>query len=416
MRQSILFYKTYKNLVSDEESLNAQLLIRAGFIEKVSSGIYNFLPLGFRVLEKIKEIIRNELNKIGCQELLLTNLHPKEYWQITGRLDKFDVLFFTKSQIGSEYILAPTHEEIIFPLVKKIVNSYKDLPLAVYQIHSKFRDELRAKAGLLRNREFIMKDLYSFHTDNKDLEKFKNLVDKTYLKIFKLCGLKAIPTLADGGSFSKFSTEFQVATQSGEDVIYYCDNCRKAWNKDIIKSKIKKCNLCKKNLDVIKSIEVGNTFNLGLKFSKDFNLIYLDKFNKKNYIWAGCYGIGISRLLGAIVEVNNDKNGIIWPINVAPFVIHLLLFQYSNQKINLQLIKLANKIYHFLTKNNFEVLFDDRLDVSNSQKLVESDLIGLPYKIIVGEKSLNNELELKLRKNNKIIKTNFNNLLKWLKL
>ncbi|GIW65882.1 MAG: proline--tRNA ligase [Candidatus Parcubacteria bacterium] len=413
MKQSKLFYKTYKESIHSEDSLNAQLLIRGGFIEKVGSGLYNFLPLGLKVLEKIKRIIREELNKIGCQEISLINLHPIEYWQITKRIDKFDILFKTKSHNGIEYILAPTHEEIIFPLVKKIISSYKDLPLALYQINLKYRDELRAKAGLLRNREFLMKDLYSFHINDEDLEKFKSLVDKTYLKIFKLCGLRAILTLASGGTFSKFSTEFQVPTLSGEDEIYYCENCNQAWNKEIIKTS--KCDHCKKKLDIIKSIEVGNTFNLGTKFSKDFELFYLDKFNKKKYVLAGCYGIGISRLLGAIVEVNNDKYGIVWPSNIAPFRAHLLLLQYSNKKINLKLIKLANKIYQFLTNNNIETLFDDRTDVSNGQKFVESDLIGIPYKVIIGESSLNEELEIKLRNNNKIFKVKINNLLKCLK-
>lgn len=413
MRQSELFYKTYKELPSDEEAINAQLLIKAGFIEKVGSGIYNFLPLGLLVLKKIKKIIREELNKLNCQELLLTNLHPKDYWQITGRWDKFDVLFKLKSQLGSEYGLAPTHEEIIFPLVKKIINSYKDLPLALYQIHSKYRDELRAKSGLLRNKEFIMKDLYSFHVDNKDLEKFKEKIDKAYLKIFKRCGLKAIPTLASGGSFSNLSTEFQVITPAGEDTIFYCRNCNQAWNKEIFSQKT--CSQCHNPLEIFKSIEVGNTFNLGTKFSKDFQLLYLDKNNNRNYVWAGCYGIGITRLLGAIVELNHNNFSISWPKEVSPFDVHLILFQYSNKKINNRLKKISEDIYKFLLKENIEVLYDDRLDVSNGQKLIESDLIGIYYKIIIGESSLRGELELRSNKQKKSIKIKKSQLIKWLK-
>ncbi|MCS6956582.1 MAG: prolyl-tRNA synthetase, partial [Patescibacteria group bacterium] len=312
MKHSDLFFKTYKKISDDEEAKNSQFLIRAGFVEKIAAGIYNFLPLGLIVIEKIKKIIREELNKINCQELLLANLHPQEFWQKSGRLKKFDVLFTVKGKKDNQYVLAPTHEEIIFPLVKKNINSYKDLPLSLYQINTKYRDELRAKSGLLRNKEFIMKDLYSFHPDEKDLEKFKKLVDKTYLKIFKRCGLKAILTLASGGTFSEFSTEFQVITESGEDIIYYCSNCKYAFNREILNEKNKQCQKCLNNLVESKSIEVGNTFNLGTKFSEIFDVFYLDKNNQKKYVWAGCYGIGISRLLGSIVEVNNDKKGIIW--------------------------------------------------------------------------------------------------------
>ena len=414
MRQSNLFYKTYKNSPVDEESKNSQLLIRAGYIEKVSSGIYNFLPLGFLVLEKIKKIIREELNKLGCQEIFLANLHPKEFWQITGRWDEFDVLFKLKSQLGQEYSLAPTHEEIIFPLVKKIINSYRDLPIALYQINSKYRDELRAKSGLLRNKEFIMKDLYSFHPNEQELEKFKKNVEKCYLRIFKRCGLKAIPTLASGGSFSKFSVEFQVVTSAGEDNIFYCNRCKKAWNREIFNKK--NCPQCNSNLEIFKSIEVGNTFNLGIRFSKHFEVCYLDKNNKRNYVWAGCYGIGITRLLGAIVEINNDEFGIIWPKEISPFQVHLILFQYNNDKINKKLKNTAEALYDYLLKNGIEVIFDNRLNLSNGQKLVESDLIGIPYKIIIGENILKEKLlEIKIRGQKKSFKMNISNLLKWLK-
>jgi prolyl-tRNA synthetase len=416
MFQSQLFYKTYKELPVKEEAKNAQLLIKAGFIEKLGSGIYNFLPLGFLVLEKIKKIIREELNHLGCQELLLANLHPKENWEITNRWTKFDVLFKVNSQTGLEYGLAPTHEEVIFPLVKKIINSYKDLPLALYQINLKYRDELRAKSGLLRNKEFLMKDLYSFHKDNQDLENFKKKVDKAYLKIFKRCGLKAILTLASGGSFSQWSIEFQVITSAGEDKIYYCSQCQLAWNKEIIKNNF--CQRCQNELQVFTSIEVGNTFNLGTKFSEDFNVIYLDKNNQKKYVWAGCYGIGVTRLLGAVAEVNNDSRGLIWPLEIAPFKIHILILNYHHQRINDRLKKFFQKVYNFLLKNNFyenDLLIDDRVDVTNGEKFVESDLLGIPYKIIIGERSLRGELELKLRSNNKVLILKLDNLLKWLK-
>lgn len=413
MLQSKFIYKTYKEEPSDEESRNAKLLIRAGFIEKVSSGIYNFLPLGLRVIDKIENIIREELNKIGCQELLLTNLHPKEYWEKTGRWEKFDVLFKTKSQTGSEYSLAPTHEEIIFPLAKKLINSYKDLPIALYQIHTKYRDELRAKSGLLRNREFIMKDLYSFHRNNEEVEKFKKLVDKTYLKIFKRCGLRAIETYASGGTFSTYSTEFQVPTPAGEDIIYYCKRCKIAWNKEILTSK--NCKNCKKELEELKAIEVGNTFNLGTKFSEAFDVYYIDRDNKAKLVYAGCYGIGVTRLMGAIVEVYNDEKGIIWPEEVAPFKIHIILILGKDKKKNEKLEKYAKEIYFKLLNENIEVLFDDR-NISAGEKFAESDLIGIPYRIVIGENYLKNKkFEFKHRKEKNYRQVTIEQLLKLIK-
>lgn len=413
MLQSKFIYKTYKEEPSDEESRNAKLLIRAGFIEKVSSGIYNFLPLGLRVIDKIENIIREELNKIGCQELLLTNLHPKEYWEKTGRWEKFDVLFKTKSQTGSEYSLAPTHEEIIFPLAKKLINSYKDLPIALYQIHTKYRDELRAKSGLLRNREFIMKDLYSFHRNNEEVEKFKKLVDKTYLKIFKRCGLRAIETYASGGTFSTYSTEFQVPTPAGEDIIYYCKRCKIAWNKEILTSK--NCKNCKKELEELKAIEVGNTFNLGTKFSEAFDVYYIDRDNKAKLVYAGCYGIGVTRLMGAIVEVYNDEKGIIWPEEVAPFKIHIILILGKDKKKNEKLEKYAKEIYSKLLNENIEVLFDDR-NISAGEKFAESDLIGIPYRIVIGENYLKNKkFEFKHRKEKNYRQVTIEQLLKLIK-
>jgi len=403
MRQSELVYKTYKEEPADEKSRNAKLLIRAGFIEKVSAGIYNFLPLGLRVINKIENIIREELNKIGCQELLLTNLHPKEYWEKTGRWEIFDALFKTKSKTGSEYALAPTHEEVIFPLVKKIIKSYKDLPVALYQINTKFRDELRAKSGLLRGREFIMKDLYSFHKNNEEVEKFKKLVDKTYKKIFKRCGLNAIETFASGGTFSKYSTEFQVPTDSGEDEIYYCEKCKKAWNKEIYKKDY--CEICKSKLVKLKSIEVGNTFNLGTKYSEAFDLKYIDKDNKERPVYAGCYGIGVTRLMGAIVEVHNDEKGIIWPESVAPFKIHILDLKFKKG--------VGEKIYKDLIKN-YEVLYDDRENVSPGEKFAESDLIGIPYRIVIGEKIKNNKVDIKKRSEKKYKEVNIKDIRKWL--
>ncbi|MEM5782165.1 MAG: aminoacyl--tRNA ligase-related protein [Candidatus Aenigmatarchaeota archaeon] len=405
MRQSELFYKTYKELPKGEESMNAILLIRAGFIEKVSSGIYNILPLGLKVINKIENIIREELNKIGCQELYLASLHPRENWEKTKRWETFNALFKTKSKTGAEYALAPTHEEVIFPLLKNIIKSYKDLPIALYQINNKYRDELRAKSGILRGKEFIMKDLYSFHRTNEETEKFKNIVDNTYKKIFKRCGLNAIKTFASGGTFSKYSTEFQVPTKYGEDTVLYCEKCKIGWNKEIHKNKT--CKFCSRTIVKLKTIEVGNTFNLGTKYSEAFNLNYIDKDNKEKPVYAGCYGIGVTRLMGAIVEVYNDENGIIWPESVAPFKIHIVDLKPTSN--------IGEKLYKELSVH-FEVLYDDRKNISAGEKFVESDLIGIPFKIVIGEKTLKyKKVDIKKRNEKKYKEINIKDIKKWLK-
>ncbi len=405
MFQSKLFYKAKKEFPKDEESINAKYLIRAGFIEKLSSGVYEFLPLGFRVLEKITDLVRKEMLSLNAQELLLPALHPKENWLATQRWEKFDALFKLKSRTGSEYALGPTHEEIIFPLVKEMISSYKDLPLALFQIQTKFRDELRAKAGLLRGREFLMKDLYSFHKTNEEVEKFKEKVDRAYLRIFKVLGLKVYKTFASGGTFSKYSTEFQVPTEFGEDEILICSNCKVAWNKEIKSDRI--CNFCKEILTDHKAIEVGNTFNLGDSFSKSFDLKFKDKDGKEKYVFAGCYGLGISRLMGAIVEVFHDDRGIIWPEKVAPFTFHILILK---KKVNLSEVESIVKIIEKLKK---DYLLDER-NISFGQKLVESDLIGIPYRLVLSER-LKNMIEFKERKSEKVKLLKISELFKFLK-
>lgn len=398
MKQSELVYKTYKEWPADEESKNAKLLIRSGYLEKVASGIYNILPLGWRVINKISNIIRQHLNKIGAQELLLTNLHPKEFWEQTGRWQSFDALFKTRSRLEKEYALAPTHEEIIFPLMKKIINSYRDLPKAVYQIHIKFRDELRAKSGILRTREFIMKDLYSFHESAEDLKKYKELVDETYLKIFHDCGLQAIKTEASGGTFSEFSTEFQVITEAGEDTIYFCYNCRIAFNEEIFSGE--KCRYCFNRVEKLKSIEVGNTFELSDKFAEAFDLRFSDKQGKSRIVKTGCYGIGVTRLFGTIVEIWSTEN-LLWPKNITPFDVHLLILE---PEINQEMMILISELEEKFNKEGLEILVDDRENVSFGEKLTESDLLGIPLRVILGKRfKENKEIELLDRINNKTI-------------
>ncbi|MEK7064928.1 MAG: aminoacyl--tRNA ligase-related protein, partial [Patescibacteria group bacterium] len=325
MRQSKLFTKTQREAPKDEVSLNAQLLIRAGFVDKLMAGVYTYLPLGLRVLDKIKNIIREEINAVGGQEILMPALNPKENWVKTGRWDGLDVLFRLEGAGGKEYALGASHEEVVTPLVQRFANSYKDLPVAVYQIQDKFRNEPRAKSGLLRGREFSMKDLYSFHANEKDLDGYYEKVKAAYLKIYERCGLGPLThvVFASGGTFSKYSHEFQTITEYGEDTIFVCSKCGTGVNKEIIDEQ-KTCPECgNEKLEEKKSIEVGNIFKLKTKYSAAFDYKYTDEKGEKQIVTMGCYGIGPSRVLGTIVEVHHDDGGIIWPESVAPFQIHL---------------------------------------------------------------------------------------------
>jgi prolyl-tRNA synthetase len=417
MLQSQLFYKTTKEISEEEKSINAKLLVRAGFVDKLMAGVYTYLPLGLRVLNKIKKIIREEMSAIGGQEILMPALTPKENWITTGRWDSIDVLFKLEGSGGKEYALGSTHEEIVTPLVKKIVNSYRDLPLAVYQIQDKFRDEPRAKSGLLRGREFSMKDLYSFHADEADLDSYYEKAKEAYLKIFKRLGLDAIVVEASGGTFSKYSHEFQVLTKNGEDTIFYCEKCHYAQNKEITEYKTgDKCPKCGGKIMEGKSIEVGNIFKLKTKFSQAFGLNFLDKEGKKKLVMMGCYGIGPSRIMGSIVEISHDENGIVWPKEVAPFDIHLLAIfgkdSGKNKKIEIE----SGNLFESLQKAGFEVLYDDRKGASSGVKLAESDLFGISVRLVISEKTLDkNSVEIKKRIEGKVELVKLNKVEKFLK-
>jgi prolyl-tRNA synthetase len=395
MRQSQLFTKTQKNAPKDETSLNAQLLIRAGYVDKLMAGVYTILPLGFRVLKKIENIIREEMNTIGGQEMFMPSLQPKENWLQTGRWETMDDLYKVKDASDREFALGPTHEEIISPLMKKYASSYKDFPFAVYQFQNKFRMEKRAKSGILRGREFLMKDLYSFHLSQEDLDEYYEKAKIAYKNIFDRCGIgeKTYLTFASGGSFSKYSHEFQTETEAGEDLIFVCTKCNMAFNKEI-KGEVAHCPECSNHsFHQKKAVEVGNIFKLGTKYSAPFDLTVTDEKGKKVPVIMGCYGIGLQRLMGTIVEVRNDDQGIIWPESVAPFQVHL---------ISLGKNKEAEKIYKDLEKNNVEVLYDDRVDTSAGAKFADADLIGIPWRIVVSEKSLaDGGVEVKRRSENK---------------
>ncbi len=390
MRQSKYFLKTSKNKPAEDLSINAVFLEQGGFVQKVMAGVYSYLPLGMRILRKIENIVREEMDAIGGQEVFMPSLHPKANWETTDRWKNMDVLFKIKSQHNYEYALGPTHEEIVTPMALPIINSYKDLPLAVYQIQTKFRDEARAKSGLLRGREFRMKDLYSFHSDSKDLASYyENMAVPAYKNIFKRLGLDAIYTEASGGTFSKFSHEFQVAIPSGEDTIYICEKCEMGKNKEVFSEGVD-CTICGKTAwQEVSASEVGNIFKLETKFSSAFNLNYTDKDGEKKPVVMGCYGIGTSRLMGVLVEKHNDEKGIIWPEAVAPFRVHLIALKGAENK--------ADELYASLTSAGVEVLYDDR-DISAGAKFADADLIGIPYRVVVSAKTLEKEsVEVKKR-------------------
>jgi prolyl-tRNA synthetase len=399
MKQSQLFTKTTKDLPKDETSFNAQILIKAGFIDKLAAGIYSFLPLGQIVHEKIKKLIREEMNQIGGQEILMPALIPKELWDKTGRWDLIDVLFKLKGMDKKEYGLGATHEEAVTPLVKRHISSYKELPVCVYQIQTKFRNELRAKAGLLRGREFSMKDLYSFHASQEDLDNFYDQAKQSYFNIFKKVNLGDITylTYASGGAFSEYSHEFQTLSEAGEDTIYICDKCHMAINKEIIDD-IKNCPECgNDNLRQAKAVEVGNIFKLSNRFSKPFNLTYTDNKGVIKEVLMSCFGLGPSRLMGTIVEVHHDDKGIIWPEHIAPFQFHLISLNKKSE---------ADKIYNDLIKNKLEVLYDDR-EINAGEKFADADLIGLPHRIVISEKSIQAggvEVKARTAKDSQIIK------------
>lgn len=391
MKQSKLFPKTSKTAPREEVSKNAQLLVKGGFINKLMAGVYTYMPLGLRVLKKVENIIREEINAIDGQEVFMPALHPYENYVATGR-ENIDVLFHLQSASGKRYVLGQSHEEVIVPLVKQYINSYKDLPLYLYQIQTKFRNELRAKSGILRGREFMMKDLYSFHRDDKDFKEYYERAKLAYKNIFSRVGIgdSTYLTFASGGTFSKYSHEFQTITPSGEDLIYLCNKCMIAVNKDIITGQ-KSCPECKNNqLDEKKAIEVGNIFPLKTKFSNAFGLSYVDENGNNQGIVMGCYGIGLGRVLGTVVEINNDENGIVWPSEVAPFDVHL---------ISIDADKNGNAIYSTLQERGVEVLYDDRKESAGS-KLKDADLIGIPVRLVVSKKTAD-KVEMKTRKDGK---------------
>ena len=405
MRQSQLYTKTRKEAPKDEVSKNAILLTRAGYIHKEMAGVYTFLPLGNRVLAKIENIIRRHMDEIG-NEILMPSLTPKESWEKTGRLETVDVLMKTmpankgsEDKCSNSYILGSTHEEVVTPLAQEYARSYKDLPTAFYQIQTKFRNEARAKSGLLRGREFRMKDLYSFHRNAEDLQTYYDMTKKVYMNVFHEIGIgeDTFITLASGGDFTKdFSHEFQTLCEAGEDTIYLDKKNKIAYNKEVVtEENAKRLGVTFEDFEQVKACEVGNIFPLNTKFSKAFDYTYADEKGEKQDIYMGCYGIGPSRLMGVVTEKFADEKGLIWPEAIAPFSVHLLVLGKDKES---EVYKTAEKIYGALSKNHVEVLFDDR-EASVGEKFADSDLIGIPMRVVVSDKSFEKGgVELKERK------------------
>jgi prolyl-tRNA synthetase len=380
MRYSKFFPKTQKDSPTGAESINHKLLVRGGFIDQLMAGSWTLLPLGFRVVNKINNIIREELNKTGAQELLMPLLHPKEIWNETGRWEGAKDIMYQFKKDEKEYALSFTHEEIVVDLIRKHQVSTKDYPIKVYHFSTKFRHELRAKSGILRGREFLMKDLYSAHLTEEDMLLYYKEVIEAYLKIFKRLGLDVKVVEASGGVFTKKNShEFQVVTEVGEDTIYYCNNCDFAQNTEIVKVKEEDvCPECGKGKIIkAKSIEVGNIFPLGTMYAEKMNATYTDSTGVKKPLWLASYGIGPTRVLGTLVELFNDEKGIIWPKSVAPYDVTL---------ISINEVEKANKVYEALLKENIDVLYDDR-EAGAGEKLNDADLIGIPVRLIISGKT-----------------------------
>ncbi len=386
MRMSQLFTKTRKQAPAGEEAKNAQLLIRAGFIHKEMAGVYAYLPLGFKVLKNIEQVVREEMNAAGGQELAMTTLQPKDIWEKTDRWDdkKVDNWFKTKLTNGTELGVGLTHEEPIVDVLKDYINSYRDLPVSVYQIQNKYRNELRAKSGLLRGREFLMKDLYSFARTQEEHEKIYDSFVKAYHKVYDRMGLGDITyrTYADGGIFTpRFSDEFQTLSEVGEDTIYLDEEKKIAINEEIYTDEnLKKLGLDKSKLVEKKAVEVGNTFHLESKYTDALDVYFTDEEGKQKSIIGAAYGLGVSRLMGVIAEHFSDDKGLVWPEAIAPAQVYLVRIGD-----NPEVVKKADELYEKLNKKNISVLYDDRNE-RPGEKLADSELIGIPHRVVVSER------------------------------
>ena len=382
MRLSKTFIKTLREAPKDEVARNGALLTRAGYIHKEMAGVYDYLPLGLRVIENIKGIIRDELNKLGCEEISMAALQNPEPWEKTGRFSdqEVDIWFKTELSSGGTLGLAPTHEEPITNLMKTYISSHKDLPLYIYQFQTKFRNELRAKSGLMRGREFLMKDLYSFHTSEEDLDRFYAEVEKAYERIFARLGIGdcTYETFASGGIFAKYSHEFQTLLPVGEDIVYYNNDKSVVLNKEVYNDEVlADLGATGEKFKEAAGAEVGNIFKLKFKYSEPLGLKFIDEENVQKTVYMGCYGIGVSRLMGVIAEKIADDKGLVWPETVAPYKYHLIGI---GEKGTAE----AEKFY---AGHEDTVLFDDR-DKRPGEKFADAELMGLPLRIVISDKTL----------------------------
>ncbi|MDP2874265.1 MAG: proline--tRNA ligase [bacterium] len=386
MLYSQIFGKTLRQPPRDAETVSHKYLVQAGYIDQLVAGVYSLLPLGLRVQRRIETIIREEMLSVGAQEVLLPALQPKSLWEKTGRWKTIDPPLFTvKDRHSKELALASTHEEVITDLVRRFISSYKELPLSIFQIQTKFRNEMRSTGGLLRVREFLMKDLYSFHLSEIDLDRFYEQVIAAYKRIYARCGLEIKVAEASGGTIGgKVTHEFTCLADTGEDKVVCCQSCDWAANFEV-GGQIASCPKCGAQVKNSRGIEVGHIFKLGQKYAEDLDLSYTDKLGKKQFVWMGCYGIGIGRLLATVVEAHHDERGIIWPPNLSPFPIHLLTIPQKDED---GVLEVGRRLYSLLEKAGLDALFDDREDVSAGIKLKDADLIGIPVRVVVSQKSL----------------------------
>lgn len=414
MKFSKLFTKTSKTVPNDETAKNARLLIQAGFIYKVMAGVYAYTPLGFRVQEKIKKIVREEMNAIDGQELIMTNLQAREPWELTTRWEDkvVDIWFKTTLKDGNEIGLAWSHEEAIIEMMKQYISSYKDLPVSVYQFQTKLRNELRAKSGIMRGREFVMKDMYSMSVDSKQHDEYYNSVIDAYKKVYERVGIgkDTYVTYASGGAFTKFSHEFQTVCEVGEDKIYIHRGKNIAINEEVLDDEnLEKLGIAREDLEEVSSTEVGNIFNFGTEKSEQMDFSFTDKNGERQFVHLGSYGIGITRLMGVIVEKFADDRGIVWPESVAPFQVHLI--GITNNELRIK--EKANDVYKKLLNAGIEVLYDDRDDVSAGQKFADADLIGIPVRLVVSPKT-GEKIEFKKRTERETQLVNLDELLQQL--
>lgn len=382
MKRTNLFTKTSKTAPADEVAKNAQLLIRAGYVYKVMAGVYAYTPLGLRVLENIKQIVREEMNTIQGQELIMSSLQKKETWEVTGRWDDeaVDVWFKSRLKDDTEVGFGWSHEEAIIEMMRQSIQSYKDLPQSVYQFQTKMRNELRAKSGIMRGREFIMKDMYSMHASQEDMDSYYERVIEAYNRVFERFGLgdSTFVTFASGGAFTKFSHEFQTICEAGEDTLYINAEQTVAVNEEVLDDATAEIGVDKNELSPVVTAEVGNIFKFGTEKSEKMDFYYTGEDGKKHAVYLASYGIGITRVMGVMVEKLADDKGLVWPENIAPFKVYLV-------SIGEQGVNMADDLYMKLQKADIEVLYDDR-DARPGEKFADAELMGIPYRVTASDR------------------------------